>query len=330
MATQIKTWQIIDGKLEELDTKLSDAGRSEPYDLEEWIASNPSIIEEGMSIIGRQVQTKSGPLDLLALDRTGNTVIVELKRDKLPREVLAQAIDYASDLSDWDFDRLGETCLKYTQKSLEDIITENYPELSIETLNINESQRIILVGFAIESSLERMINWLSETYNVNINALILHYLRTSSGDELISKTSVISEEIVEQRSKRAKYRLEMSDEPGQYEEHELRELLVQYLSQNMVTPRRIRDILLPMCLETGIVSRETLKNEFVTRGESEDLSKAGYAQSVISGQVGLKKHDFLRQVIGYGYPNNPWEKDDYFVRSEYRDFVKDVLEEFKS
>ena len=42
MATQIKTWQIVDGKLEEIDTKLSDFGRTESYDLESWIASNPS------------------------------------------------------------------------------------------------------------------------------------------------------------------------------------------------------------------------------------------------------------------------------------------------
>ena len=93
MATQIKTWQIVDGKLQEIETKLSDIGRTEAYDLESWIVSNPSIIEQDLTIIGRQVKTNSGPLDLLALDHAGNSVIIELKRDKLPREVLAQAID---------------------------------------------------------------------------------------------------------------------------------------------------------------------------------------------------------------------------------------------
>jgi len=323
MATQIKTWQIIDGQLEEIETTLSDSGRTESYDLESWIASNPSVIEQGLVIIGRQVHTESGPLDLLALDRAGNTVIIELKRDKLPREVLAQAIDYASDLSGWDIDQINEACLKFTQKSLDDIISENYPELSLETIHINESQRIILVGFAIDPSLERMINWLSETYKVNINALILHYTLTSSGDELLSKTSVLSEDIVEQR----KYRIPMSDEPGDYEIQELRNLLIQYLSQNMVTSRRIKNILLPLCLESDVATRDDLKRELVARGEAEDISKAGFAQSVISGQIGLKKNDFLRQVIGYGYPNNPWEKDEYFIHSGYRDLVEEILDE---
>ena len=44
MGTEIKTWQIIDGKLTSVDTALKDEGRTEPYDLEPWLASNPEII----------------------------------------------------------------------------------------------------------------------------------------------------------------------------------------------------------------------------------------------------------------------------------------------
>jgi hypothetical protein len=39
---------------------------------------------------------------------------------------------------------------------------------------------------------------------------------------------------------------------------------------------------------------------------------------------------FLQQSLGYEYPNNPWEKDNYFIRDDYRDFVSDVLEEFEA
>ena len=95
MGTQIQSWQIKDGELQEIDTTLTEQGRTEAYDLETWIESNPTIIGQGLEIIGRQVQTQSGPLDLLGIDRSGNMVIVELKRDMLPREALAQAIDYA-------------------------------------------------------------------------------------------------------------------------------------------------------------------------------------------------------------------------------------------
>jgi hypothetical protein len=41
------------------------------------------------------VPTEHGEfVDLLALDRTGGIVIIELKKDKSPREIVAQVLDY--------------------------------------------------------------------------------------------------------------------------------------------------------------------------------------------------------------------------------------------
>ncbi|MEO0108770.1 MAG: endonuclease NucS domain-containing protein, partial [candidate division WOR-3 bacterium] len=122
MGTEIRTWQIIDGKrLVRVDSSLRDAGRTEPYDLEEWLASTPEVIGPDIAIIGRQVVTESGFIDLLGVDRSGNTVIIELKRSQLPRECLAQAIDYASVVAGWTVDRLAEECSKYTKKNLQDL-----------------------------------------------------------------------------------------------------------------------------------------------------------------------------------------------------------------
>ena len=101
MGTEIKTWQIIDGKLTSIDTTLKREDRNEPYDLEPWLASNPEIIGTDIMIIGRQVMTKSGPIDLLGIDKSGNTVVIEIKRAELPREALVQAIDYASNVAEW-------------------------------------------------------------------------------------------------------------------------------------------------------------------------------------------------------------------------------------
>lgn len=87
MGTEIKTWQIIDGRLTSVDTDLKNEGRTEPCDLEPWLASNPEIIGADIMIIGRQVITKSGPIDLLGIDKSGNTVIIELKRSELPARI---------------------------------------------------------------------------------------------------------------------------------------------------------------------------------------------------------------------------------------------------
>ena len=330
MATRIKTWQIIDGKLQPLDSSLAHEGKKETQHLETWIASNPVILGPSLLLIGRQVTTRSGPLDLLAIDPSGNLVVIELKRDKLPREVLAQAIDYASDVAGWSIEKIGETCSRYTGKSLEDAIGEAFPDVDLETLNINETQRILLVGFEIETSLERMVEWLSDSYGVAVNAMVLNYIRTAGGDELITQTAIISEDVEQERIKQKKFTIPMSDEPGDYDDETLRDLLGRYLSQSMLSAQRIRDILLPACLSREMISRDELRDEFARHGAVEDPAKAGYALTSISYQLGMLKNDFLRQVIGYSYPTSSWEKDHYFIRPEYRELVTELLQTLRA
>jgi len=328
MGTEIKTWQIVNGKLEAIDTALKDEGRTEPYDLEPWLASNPEIIGPDIMIIGRQVPTKSGLIDLLGIDRSGNTVIIEIKRAELPRETLAQAIDYASDVAEWTVERLSEICADYTRKTFEEAFSEAFPDADLENLNINSTQRIVLVGFSIEASLERMIEWLSDSYGVNLNAIVLSYVKTKAGEELLTKTSVISEEMEqERRRKQKKFEIPMSDEPGTHPAQTLRQLLVDYLSRDRVTNRRMRDILFPALLKTKTLTRDQLKKAFVDFDPKYDESKVGYYLTLVSSQLGMKKNDFLRQVIAYEYPRHHWEKDNFSIREQYRDLVREVLEE---
>ena len=121
MATEIQLWEIDEGKLIPSETSLIETGRKETEDLEKWIKNNPEILGQDIILIGEQVMTKRGPLDFLGIDKSGSLVIIELKRDKLHREVLAQAIDYASDLSSWDLERLDQECEKYNGKKLENV-----------------------------------------------------------------------------------------------------------------------------------------------------------------------------------------------------------------
>jgi hypothetical protein len=331
MSTEIRTWQMVDGKLTVLDSALKDEKRTEPYDLEPWLESQPEILGADLLLIGRQVTTKSGFIDLLAIDRAGNTVVIELKRDVLPRESLAQAIDYASDVAGWTVEELSEVCAEYRKTALEIAFSEAFPEVDAETLNINSSQRIILVGFAIASSLERMIEWLSEAYGVQINAVVLHYVKTKSGDELLTRTSVISEDVELERSRKQRtFQVPMSDTPGTYEPAELRRLLYDYLRRPQVTNQRVRDILFPALLKEKVVTRSELKKAFTAFDPNYDESKIGNYLSLVSLQLGRKKNDFLRQVVTYEYPRHDWEKDNFSIPEQYRPLVDGVLKELRA
>jgi len=330
MGTEIKTWQITDGKLHDVGTDMKTEGRTEPYDLEPWIESNPEIVGSDIAIIGRQVMTKSGPLDLLAVDRSGNLVLIEIKRDKLPREAITQAIDYASDVAEWSIDKISEVCSEYSHRSLMEYLSESFPDIDVGGLDINNAQRIILVGFSVESSLERMIEWLTDNFGVNINAVVLNYIKTRGGDELLAKTSIISEELEKERvKKQKKFQIPMSDEPANYDHETLGKKLTEYLSIGRVTNQRIRDVLLPALLKGKTLTREQFKKELLEFDPKLDMSKVGYYLTAISSQLGMTKNDFLRQVITYTYPTYAWEKDDFSLREEFKDLVQGVLKELK-
>jgi len=329
MATEIKVWQIEKQKLTPLETTMVEAGRTESGDLEQWIKDNPNILGQDILIIGEQISTKSGPLDFLGIDGSGNTVIIELKRGRVPREALIQAIDYASDVASWGFEELSEKCKNYTNnQSLETYINENFEDVILENISINNVQRILLVGTSVEESLQRMIEWLSENYEISINALLFKYIKTKSGDELISRTMIIPEEVEKERSQKQQRKIPMSDEPGNYEDGELKSSLIKYLSDRRDVPRHVREVLLPLCLNHEPVKRDEIKNELVKRKEAEDKGQAGRILSTISRELGFESRDYLRQVIQYDKPN-PWEKEDYRIEEKYKNMIKELLSKNK-
>ncbi len=325
MSTQIRVWQIKDGKLEELDTSMAEADRNEPVDLQSWIRSEPEILGDDILIIGEQVQTKAGPMDFLAIDADGNVVIVELKRDLLSREALAQAIDYASAVASWDVDRLSEECQNFRKQPLEDYLSEEAEELDWEETSFNDMQRILLVGADIDEGLQRMIEWLSDNYGVNINAVIFRYVKTQAGEELLVKTVIIPEEVARERT-RTRRKLAVSDEPGDYQPDELKAQLRDYFDSDRATPRRIRKILLPLCLRHESVTRDEVIAELVELGEVAREGRPGTVLSTISKELGFQRHDYLRQVIGYDKPRS-WDRDNFRIREEYKDLVREVLAE---
>lgn len=327
MTTEIKVWQIENGKLVSIDTTMAKAGRTEPKDLQSWIKSSPNILGEDILIIGEKIKTKSGELDLLGIDKSGNSIIIELKRDELkPREAFAQAIDYASDVASWDFDKLNDECKKYRGQPLDECINENFEDVDLENISVNQTQRILLVGSYIEESLQRMIEWLSDHYGVIINAIIFTYILTKSEDELIARTMIIPEEVEKERSWKQQRKIPMSDEPGNYEDDELKDLLREYLSEDRPVPRWIKKILLPLCLDHEPVKRDEIKNELIKKGEAKDGGHAGTLLTTISRELGMKKRDYLRQIIRYERPY-PWEKENYKIEEKYKGMIRELLEE---
>src|SRR6266567_1704466 len=64
--------------------------------LENMILSAPRMLSDEWMLIGRQEDTGfGGRINLLTIAPDGSLVLIELKRERTPREVVAQALDYA-------------------------------------------------------------------------------------------------------------------------------------------------------------------------------------------------------------------------------------------
>ncbi len=79
--------------------RFSELGFSERNHLQEWLANQPDALGEELLIIQKEFDGFDDTrerLDLLALDKEGNLVIIENKLDDSGRDVVWQAIKYAS------------------------------------------------------------------------------------------------------------------------------------------------------------------------------------------------------------------------------------------
>lgn len=225
----IRLWKIDNMNLREVEkSKLNLEER-----LEDWIENNVSIISSGLLVIGRQVETGyGGYIDLLCIDENGDIVIIELKRDKTPREITAQVLDYASWVKNLTADQVQEIARNYLNSGLEEAFESKFridlPE------SINQEHEMLIVGSEIDNSSQRIINYLSESYGVAINAVTFNYFKDSSF-EYLARTFLIepSKAEIQQQTRKGKRLPNLTEEQLQAiaNENEVGELYRQLLDE---------------------------------------------------------------------------------------------------
>ena len=167
--------------------------------LENWLESNSDhILEDGkLLIIGRQVKTDIGSIiDLLGIDREGNTVVIELKRDRTPRDTLAQALEYASSIEELATDRLEEILQRYVGGEALNLASyhRNYFELAPdEAVSFNKEQRIVLVGQKITREIRQTASFLRRK-GLRVTCLEFSYFQADGGEHLLSYDIVVGKE----------------------------------------------------------------------------------------------------------------------------------------
>ncbi len=158
--------------------------------LEEMIVAAPEILSSEWMLIGRQESTGfGGRIDLLAIAPDGSLVLIELKRNKTPREIVAQAIDYASWVEQLTADRIVQIYDRFTKGGdlAADFKKKFKAELDEETLNA--AHQIIVVAAELDDSTERIISYLNAR-DIAINALFFQVFQIGN-EKLLSRAWMI-------------------------------------------------------------------------------------------------------------------------------------------
>ncbi len=158
--------------------------------LEDMIVAAPKLLSEEWMLIGRQEDTGlGGRADLLAVSPDGSLVLIELKRDRTPREVVAQALDYASWVVKLRPDEITAIYKRFAPgHSLQDDFKQWFgATLDEETLN--ENHQIVIVASSMDASTERIVGYLSDK-KVSINVLCFQVF-SHGDDQLLSRSWLI-------------------------------------------------------------------------------------------------------------------------------------------
>jgi len=178
--------------------------RRKPLDFEEkierWVAEDLSLIGVDGVVIGCQVDTDHGKrIDLLAMDRDGNLIIVELKRDRSPRDIVAQVLDYASWVCRLSTSEVHEIAVSKLSRPLADVYREKFGKSLPETLNA--THQMIVVASEVDEATKRIIEYLSEQHEVGINAAFFNVF-ARDGQEWLTTDALLEQEEVTDRATR--------------------------------------------------------------------------------------------------------------------------------
>jgi hypothetical protein len=125
-------------------------------ELEDLLVDNPDAIERGMKILGRQIQTDTGYLDILAVDEDGVLTVIELKNE-VDDGQLAQGLRYY----DW-----VRTNIQWLAKNFKEVDADEIP-------------RLILIAPSFSENLQRIAKYV----NINLDLIEYHVVQLPNGEK---------------------------------------------------------------------------------------------------------------------------------------------------
>lgn len=181
MSVGFGLWRV-DGK----PTAVSFEKISSEERLEDLVADDPSVLGLDVLIVGRQHVTEYGTrLDLLGLDADGDLHVIELKRDRTPRDAVAQLLDYGAWARSVSRDEIASIYRAHTNQELEVGFAERFGGQLPDVLGVRH--HLVLVASELDASSERIVNYLASEWGLPVNVVFFRFFQ-DDGREYLART----------------------------------------------------------------------------------------------------------------------------------------------
>jgi hypothetical protein len=158
--------------------------------LEDMIVRDSRILTSEWMLIGRQEITSfGGRIDLLAIAPDGSLVLIELKRDRTPREIIAQALDYASWVDQLSAEKIAQIYQRFSNGGSLDAAFAQRFGTALDEDTLNSSHQIIVVASELDPSTERIVGYLNAR-DIAINVVFFQVFE-HDGQHLLSRAWLI-------------------------------------------------------------------------------------------------------------------------------------------
>ncbi len=135
-------------KVEEEEKEFITGGLTLEAELERQISLNLGIIESGLKAIARQYKTSAGVIDILAEDRSGTKVVIELKSGYADTDTVSQILKYMSAIKKEVFPGTDVRGI---------IIAHEFDDMLIESINSFLKDKIKLMNYEVKITLRSLM-----------------------------------------------------------------------------------------------------------------------------------------------------------------------------
>ncbi len=332
-----------DGKFAELNDKKQKSDSKE-LDLQLMVKKNPDSVFNNTKVmlIGRKVQTGTEEvIDFLGLDKSGNTVIIDLHGVKTKRKSLARLIEKAAWVDTLDYNDLDAVYKEFDEHT-PDLFNAHtdFFETGDETTSWNKHVRLVTVSQETSPEFIQSAAYLRKN-GLNLSCVLFNYhthkddLMTISrefvvgGDEFVKPDMPVS--FTEPKTDKEKF-FNSLDENGLKVFSQLLDFASNEGLEFKWTPQGFTLNVMVDSEAIGLCygyAQDSLLNQSIYTGFDQILRKVNNAEEIVAGYITRLEDIELFNKTRSSYR---WDIEEQFSGEEiqlFLDVLKDITEKIK-